>query len=179
MKKAPARRIGATDSLDHFVGPADQRQREGKTERLGGLEIYDELDFGDLLYREVGGLITLEDLSNKNACAAIPFGNVGSVAHETADVREGAPSVDRRHRVLGRQLHDLGVLGGKKRVDRDDKTARFQPLKQIEGDLDFACGTGPQHIEMHPKRLSRLLRHTGFGLMRRIARIDEKSEYGC
>src|ERR1700687_1471500 len=40
--------------LDHLVGAADQRQRESKTERLGGLEIYDELNLGDLLDREVG-----------------------------------------------------------------------------------------------------------------------------
>jgi hypothetical protein len=37
--------INARSLLDHLVGATEQRQREGETERLGGLEIDNELDF--------------------------------------------------------------------------------------------------------------------------------------
>jgi len=40
-------------SFDYLVGATKQRQWEGKTERLGGLEIDNELDFCKQLDRKV------------------------------------------------------------------------------------------------------------------------------
>ena len=40
-----------TDLFDHLVGAAEQREREGKAERLGGLEVEDQFDFCGLLNR--------------------------------------------------------------------------------------------------------------------------------
>ena len=37
--------------FDHLVGAAEQRQRNGEAERLGGPEIDGHLDFRDLLHR--------------------------------------------------------------------------------------------------------------------------------
>jgi hypothetical protein len=49
------------NSFDHLVGAADQRQRNGKAEGLGSLQVDDQLDFGGLLYRQIGRLLALED----------------------------------------------------------------------------------------------------------------------
>jgi hypothetical protein len=37
------------NSFDHLVGAAEQRERDRKAERLGGLEVDVQLDFGGLL----------------------------------------------------------------------------------------------------------------------------------
>ena len=47
--------------IDHLVGAAEQREREGNAERFGGLEIEDQLDLGGLLNGQVGWLFTLEN----------------------------------------------------------------------------------------------------------------------
>ena len=46
-------------SLDGLVGTRKQRLRHGEAEHLGGLQIDDQLEFGRLLDRQIGGLGTL------------------------------------------------------------------------------------------------------------------------
>ena len=41
--------------------------RDGEAERLGGVEIDDQLECGRLLHREVSGVGAFEDLSDVNA----------------------------------------------------------------------------------------------------------------
>ena len=48
-------------SLDHLVGAAGERQRHGDAERLGGLEVDEELDLRGLLDRQVGELVAFEN----------------------------------------------------------------------------------------------------------------------
>jgi hypothetical protein len=41
----PLTRFGPPGSLNHLVGGGEQRFRDGEAERLGGLEVDDELEF--------------------------------------------------------------------------------------------------------------------------------------
>jgi hypothetical protein len=53
--------------FDHFVSDCQQRFRDGKIKRFGGLEVKDKLEFRCLLHRQVGRLLTLENAANVDA----------------------------------------------------------------------------------------------------------------
>src|SRR5215831_10539584 len=48
-------------SFDHFVGADEKRFRKGQSECLCSLEVYDQLEFGRQLNRQIGGVRTLEN----------------------------------------------------------------------------------------------------------------------
>src|ERR1700722_12704893 len=73
--------------LDHLVGAAEQRQREGEAERLGGLEIDNELDFCKQLDRQGGGLLPVENAPAIYANKALSFGKARTVSDKTAGQR--------------------------------------------------------------------------------------------
>ena len=56
-----------TDLFDHIVSLGEQRGRYGEAERIRGLAIYDEFEFGRLLNGQVGGLAPFRILSTKVA----------------------------------------------------------------------------------------------------------------
>src|SRR5262245_17371332 len=70
--------------FDHLVGKLQKMQRHLQTERPGGLEVNDELNFRDLLHRQVGGFCTLENAAGVNADSTICIRNTGPVTHEAA-----------------------------------------------------------------------------------------------
>src|ERR1035438_88801 len=48
-------------SFDHLVGDGEQPGRQREAERLGSLEVDDQLEFDRLHDRQIGGLLALED----------------------------------------------------------------------------------------------------------------------
>jgi hypothetical protein len=72
----------------------------------------------------------LENLTGVDADLTIGVGKIGSVAHQAAGGGELAHSVNCRHRVAGRQRHDLSALASEKRVDADNERAGAQ-LDQV------------------------------------------------
>jgi hypothetical protein len=53
-------RVGVCNSFDHLVGAEQQGLWNCETERLGGLEIDNELELGRLPHRQVSGLGAVE-----------------------------------------------------------------------------------------------------------------------
>jgi hypothetical protein len=97
--------------FDQFVGEADQRQRHCDAERLGGLEIGDQLDFRSQLNRQVGGLLALEIFAGVNATLTEYIVNICAVAYRAACHNSLAPWIKHRHRVAPGKRYDLIVLG--------------------------------------------------------------------
>src|SRR5881628_887952 len=61
-----SRRIFAGRSLDNLVRPQQHRLRDGQAERLGGLQIDDQLELRGLLDRQVRRLRALEDFIDQS-----------------------------------------------------------------------------------------------------------------
>src|SRR6516225_3935873 len=94
----------------HLVGPAEQREREGKSERFHGLEVEDQLDFHCPLDRQFGWLLALKYPSGVDADYTVRVPKIDSVAHETARQGAFAPWVDRGYPVACRQYGELFAL---------------------------------------------------------------------
>src|SRR5271157_4596044 len=86
-------------SLDHLVGKQLQLSWDVETKRLGRCHIDDELEFGRLHHRQVGGLGALEDAAGIDADLTIRVREVGSVAHQPAGCDNITGVIGRRNLV--------------------------------------------------------------------------------
>jgi hypothetical protein len=66
-------------SFDDLIGAGEQRLRHGKAERLGDLEVDDQLILDRGLHRAVGRLLALKEAIDVAYCATILIDNVIAV----------------------------------------------------------------------------------------------------
>src|SRR5437868_14102948 len=81
-------REGGGASLDDLVGAGEERLGHGQAERLGGLQVDDQLEFGWLLDRQIGRLRAFQDLVDIASRAAEHVVKVLAVRHQTAGSRK-------------------------------------------------------------------------------------------
>src|SRR5687767_14147120 len=89
----------AASSLDHLVGAGEKREREGNAERLGCLKIDKQLDFRDLLDRQISRLVALEYASGLDASLTVRLQKTACVTHQAAGDSEVARLMDSGNRV--------------------------------------------------------------------------------
>ena len=90
---------------------ASKRWRHAEAERLGGLEIDDQLELGRLLDGQIGRLGALQDLVHLRSGTPVQVSIVRSVGHETASVHRFAEPGHRRQPILQRKLCNLRFGG--------------------------------------------------------------------
>src|SRR5262249_42277584 len=70
--------------FDDLIGCPDQGRRQFEAKRLGGLEINHELEFGWLLYRQVGWFLAFENAIDVRGSTPVGVDTVDAVGHEAA-----------------------------------------------------------------------------------------------
>ena len=89
----------------------EQRRWHFDVERPGGLEIDDQLDFRDLLNRQVRGFLAFENSPYIEADGLVHLCITASIAHQTARRSEFGELVDRGQRVTKRLVRRVVRYG--------------------------------------------------------------------
>src|ERR1700730_3049700 len=124
----------------------------------------DQLNFCDLLHRQVGRPFTLENTASIDTGLSPSITNVRSIAHKTADRGELAPGVNRWYGMAGRQRDDLIGMGKKKTVAAHLERVSSLLNKVRKGRLDLAWATCIHEQQAYPTRTRCILHLSRFGL---------------
>ena len=89
----------ASPSFDHLVSAGEERSRHVEAERLGSLEIDEQLNFRCLLDREIRRIGARKDPAGMDPTLIAPINITASVADEAARRSELAKLVDRGYSV--------------------------------------------------------------------------------
>src|SRR5262245_35166981 len=71
-------------SFDHLVGACEQRGRPFEAESLCRVQVDHQLVFGRCLYRQVGGLLALEDAIDVACSLPVLVKEIGSIGDQAA-----------------------------------------------------------------------------------------------
>src|SRR6516162_3073639 len=94
-------------SLDHLVSGGQQRFWDGEAEGLGGFEVDDEVDFCDLLHRQIGWFLAFENAPGIDAFLMALITEAAAIAYQAAGRGELTKWEHRGQRMVGRQCREL------------------------------------------------------------------------
>src|SRR5258706_4015260 len=113
--------VWAPSLLDHLIRPQQQRRRDREAERLGGLQVDDQLELRGLLYGQIAGLGALEDFIDVACGAPVESGTVVAIGHETTVSREEILDVYPGQLVLGGERQQSGPMNHEYALDRREE----------------------------------------------------------
>src|SRR5258708_14039007 len=119
--------------LDHRIRPLQERRRDRQAERLGGLEVDDQLELGRLLDGEISRLGPLENLVDIEGGPPIVVRHVDAVRHEPAIIHERSnlalmPWLAEFHSTVTRESFGTACLSKSSRLAAICGAIRDSPL---------------------------------------------------
>src|SRR5207237_3807419 len=138
------RRARGCASLNHLVGTKQNFLWNAQTNRLGGIQVDEQLELDGLLDRQVSGLCAFEDLVNVGCRAPIEIGIARSISDETAGLDVLPGHINHRQPMLDGVVRDrLSVrLGQSIYSYRDSLNALARGGRESRTDV-----FGSSHIE--------------------------------
>src|SRR5262249_36505302 len=154
---APPRRAGLTraaSSFDQLVGSCKESVRYGEAERVGRLEIDDQLELNRGLHGKIARLFAFQDAIRISCRAPKIIGPVLSVGQQPTKFSEKTLSINGRETIASRQRCDLRAVSDRERVQNHEKAAiRFACLCGHDG-LKFGCIVDRCLYHLHSERRS-------------------------
>src|SRR5215216_3216682 len=108
-------RNSVTRSVNHVVGPQEDRWREGEAEKLCGFGVDHQFEFRGLLDGQIGGLGSLQKLGHDHSCLPPHPGKTWSIGHETTSLSLFSPLIDCWQALFCRKRNDLPRQGSENR----------------------------------------------------------------
>src|SRR5438132_12018284 len=106
--------------LDDLVGTGEERSRHSEAERVGGLEIDDQLEFARLLDRQISRLGTLQDSPRVTAGLTKGIRDPHTIADQAAGLCDLAPHIVRWNGMARCQRHELVASTEEERIAADE-----------------------------------------------------------
>src|SRR5262245_40060755 len=122
--------------LEHLVGAGEQRWGYGEAERFRHKQVYDEIELGRLLDRDVAWLRSAQDLVDEVAGAPVEAREVRSIGHETSRFEPFAIRVHCGQSRGEREAIDSNLVGAGERFTNNIKGI-CGTLEDLEGRCDI------------------------------------------
>src|SRR5262245_33227642 len=151
------RGLGEGSSLDHLVGPPQERRRDTQAERLGSLDVDDQLIFGGLLHGQIGRLCAPEDLVHEDCGTSVLGDEVRSVRHEATGLDEFPETVDGWPPDLCREVCNLRALRDEERICHDEQSRDALPGYGGESAVDLLGRGRLDEEELQPQGSRRII----------------------
>src|SRR5439155_12954414 len=111
-------------------------------ERVGGLEVQEQLNFRSLLDGQVARPFAFENTGGVNAGETVSIAKTASIARQAAGCDELAVFEDRWHTMAEGQRGELFAPSREKRIGVDNEPARSQFDKVCENAIEVTFGAG-------------------------------------
>src|SRR6516164_11402809 len=151
--KTPAWHIDAvrgpsTPSLDHLVGERNQLVGNLDAERLGGLEVNDQLELDWRLHRQIAWCFAAQDAIEVRRRATPQICYVAAIGDQAAADGEKGERIDRGHTVARRRRDDGRTIAGCEYVCVHD-----QPPIRPSGERSQGAFDAPHVLDWGRNRL--------------------------